>query len=189
MSKTKILLLGPCESGKSYIANFLSEAFEATSGNYRPTHGVRILEFEVTGVTVNGRMTRSDIELWDVSGDRRYEACWPAVAKDSSAIVFVYNPDVRTHERELDSWHTHFAQDLRDTQCIVFAHQKPSAPASKPDIYLSGAFSKIPTVITNLEEDPDAVRIEFTNFLSRLLSAMSEKREQEEINIMNSRDL
>jgi len=188
MSKTKVLLLGPCESGKSFLANFLSEAFETTSGNYRPTHGVRILEFETHGVVVNGRNTKTDIELWDVSGDRRYEACWPAISKDASAIIFVFNPEVKTHERELDSWHTHFAQDLRDSQCIVFAHQKPSSPSGKPDIYLSGAFSKTATVVTNLEEDPDAVRMEFTNFLGRLMSTMSEKREQEELSIMNSRD-
>ena len=47
--------------------------------------------------------------------------------------------------------------------------------------------SQIPYVHTNLDEDAEAVREEFQNFLGSLLMSMSEKREQEELSIMNSR--
>lgn len=52
------------QTGKSTIANFLSEAIDYTNTEYRPTLGVRILEFEF-----NSKGARTEIELWDCSGD------------------------------------------------------------------------------------------------------------------------
>ncbi|XP_064620707.1 intraflagellar transport protein 22 homolog [Lineus longissimus] len=188
MFKTKILMLGPCESGKTAISNFLSEASEQQGGLYHATCGVRIVEFESQGLNVNGRTMNGEVELWDVSGDRKFENCWPAIARDASGIIFVYNPDAPNHDKELDSWYTHFVkqQGLRDSQCIVFKHQRPSAH-DREIIELSGQFSRIPVVQSNLEEDPEGLHLEFRNFLSTLLSAMSDKREQEELSIMNQR--
>ena len=34
----------------------------------------------------------------------RFEACWPAMAKDTTGIIFVYNPDVTNHDKELENW-------------------------------------------------------------------------------------
>ena len=34
----------------------------------------------------------------------RFEACWPAMAKDAHGVVFVYNPDVSNHDKELENW-------------------------------------------------------------------------------------
>ena len=34
----------------------------------------------------------------------RFEACWPAMAKDTHGAVFVYNPDVPNHDKELENW-------------------------------------------------------------------------------------
>ena len=45
---------------------------------------------------------------------------------------------------------------------------------------------KIPVVHTNLEEQGEALRDEFTNYLGNLLTSMSDKREQEELSIMDS---
>lgn len=61
------------QSGKTIIANFLSELInidESTSP--RPTQGLRIVEFELTDINVNGKNCNIDIELWDCSGDHRY---------------------------------------------------------------------------------------------------------------------
>ena len=44
--KVKVALIGPCQSGKSIIANFLSDATENSIEEYHPTHVVRILELE-----------------------------------------------------------------------------------------------------------------------------------------------
>ncbi|KAK6623341.1 hypothetical protein RUM43_009193 [Polyplax serrata] len=70
--KLKILLIGPVSTGKTTIANFLSDSNENSTGDNRPTKGVRILEFVVQGVKTKGIYQRSvDVELWDCSGDNR----------------------------------------------------------------------------------------------------------------------
>ena len=63
MYKVKILLAGPCQAGKTMIANFLSDATESVGGEYRPTIGVRILEFEMPSILVNNKV-RSKHNTW-----------------------------------------------------------------------------------------------------------------------------
>ena len=60
------------QSGKTWVSNFLAEATES-SGEYHPTEGVRILEFESEGEDPQkGTPFRAEVELWDCSGSRRY---------------------------------------------------------------------------------------------------------------------
>lgn len=61
------------QSGKTSIANFLSESINIEEAETpRPTQGVRIVEFEISNLNVNGKSNNIDIELWDCSGDHRY---------------------------------------------------------------------------------------------------------------------
>ncbi|KAK3736340.1 hypothetical protein QZH41_020790 [Actinostola sp. cb2023] len=222
MFKAKILFIGPCESGKTVLANFLSDATDTSGGEYHPTQGVRILEFESHSIEITpGRTANCEVELWDCSGDHRFSTCWPALQKDTNGVVIVYNPDEPNHDRELETWYTQFVQEqwLRDSQCLVFAHHKPMASDrvraqvrvysvarySLPDKYpwersllelvpevkitlVSGStqtLSKVTCVHTNLDEDPDSVREEFKNFLAQVISNWTDKRDQEELSIMN----
>lgn len=75
-SSVKILVIGPLQSGKSTITNLLSERTEGPS-NYRPTVGVRILEFEKQAPRNPKRpgLDKVMIELWDVSGDMKFVYC------------------------------------------------------------------------------------------------------------------
>lgn len=60
------------QSGKTHLCNYLADATESTGGDYRPTKGVRILEFECDGENpTTGDYVRADVELWDCSGDKR----------------------------------------------------------------------------------------------------------------------
>lgn len=34
----------------------------------------------------------------------RFEACWPAMAKGTTGIIFVYNPDQPNHDKDLENW-------------------------------------------------------------------------------------
>lgn len=65
------LLKYSLQCGKTQIANFISESIEE-SGTPRPTQGVRIVEFELSSLNINGKNTNVDIELWDCSGDHKY---------------------------------------------------------------------------------------------------------------------
>ncbi|RUS70315.1 hypothetical protein EGW08_021921, partial [Elysia chlorotica] len=102
MSKAKVIVVGPCEAGKTVLCNFLADATEFSGGEYHPTQGVRIVEFETNGPDKS--RSAVDVELWDCSGDRRYESCWPAMIRDASGAIFVYNPDQPNHDKELDTW-------------------------------------------------------------------------------------
>lgn len=60
------------QSGKTRISNYLAEATESSGGEYKPTQGVRILEFESSGEDLNtGKSFRAEVELWDCSGSAR----------------------------------------------------------------------------------------------------------------------
>lgn len=54
------------------IANFLSDSVENLGGDYRPTAGVRIVEFETQNLNGKNTGLKADIELWDCSGDLKW---------------------------------------------------------------------------------------------------------------------
>lgn len=69
---TNILILTYSQSGKTQIANYISDSINIEEmGTPRPTQGVRIVEFEVSNLSINGKITNIDIELWDCSGDHK----------------------------------------------------------------------------------------------------------------------
>lgn len=188
MIKTKILIVGPCQAGKSTIANFLSDATEGSGGDYHPTQGVRILEFEVNNCQAGTRTVTAEVELWDVSGDHKYEACWPAIAKDTAGVVFVFSPDMANYDKELEAWFTFFIenQGMRDVQAVIFAQHKGPVPVD-PDRYtFATSMSKLHVVDTSLDDDGAIVKESFDGFISTLLTAMADKSEQEELSILKS---
>ncbi|VFV18680.1 rab-like protein 5-like isoform 1 [Lynx pardinus] len=136
MLKAKILFVGPCESGKTVLANFLTESSDITE--YNPTQGVRILEFENPHVTSDDKGTACEFELWDCGGDPKFESCWPALMKDSHGVVIVFNADTPSHLKEIDMWYSCFVQQqlLQDTQCLLIAHHKPGSGSDKGNLSL-----------------------------------------------------
>ncbi|CAL1289082.1 unnamed protein product [Larinioides sclopetarius] len=123
MYKVKLLVIGPCECGKTVISNFLADATETIPNEYYPTQGVRYANFVQT-------------------------------------------------------------QGLKDAHCMVFCHRKPNQPETRSS-ELSSLFSRIPWLNTSVEENGGALRREFNSFLQRLLSNISERRDQEELSILN----
>ncbi|KAK7078854.1 Intraflagellar transport protein 22 [Halocaridina rubra] len=179
-NKVKILIVGPPECGKTTLANFLSEAAEIGSGEYRPTKGCRIIEFEIPNVSHNNTTTKAEVELWDVSGDRSYESCWPAIQKGVNGVLFVYSPGREDHVRALDSLYTHFVeqQGIQEAQCIVFCLHKPGSKGKGAK--LSNFFSQIPKIDIQLEEDSGSVRRDFSSFIATVLGDMSAIAERQE---------
>ncbi|GIY84132.1 intraflagellar transport protein 22 homolog [Caerostris darwini] len=185
MYKVKLLVVGPCECGKSVISNFLADATETISNEYYPTQGVRILEFESDNLNIGGRIAKTEVELWDCSGDTKFENCWPALMKDGNGVIFIYSSDFVNIRKEMDMWYANFvqAQGLKDSQCMVICHRKPNQPETRSS-ELSSLFSRVPWVCAGVEEG-GVLRREFSSFLQRLLSGISERRDQEELSILN----
>ncbi|XP_029380917.1 intraflagellar transport protein 22 homolog isoform X2 [Echeneis naucrates] len=156
MFKAKILFVGPSESGKSVLANFLSDTTETVGGEYSPTQGVR------------------------------FESCWPALMKDSSGVVIIFNPDVPSQLKEIETWFSMFisSQGLQDNQCLLMAHHKPGSDVKDGRLPLASHLSKLPLIHSNLEEEPEDVRRAFCRYLGTVVNTMSESREREEMSII-----
>ncbi|KAE8290775.1 Intraflagellar transport protein 22-like protein Rab-like protein 5 [Larimichthys crocea] len=185
MFKAKILFIGPSESGKTVLANFLSDTTEYVGAEYRPTQGVRILEFE-SQPEGSGDSTTCEVELWDCSGDLKFETCWPAVMKDASGVVIIFNPDVPSHLKEIETWHSIFiaSQGFQDNQCLLIAHQKPGSGVEDGRLPLASHLSRLLLIHSNLEEDPEDVSQAFCRYLGNVVNTMSESREREEMSII-----
>ena len=54
--KVKVGIVGPCEAGKTTLANFLADATETVIEDYNPTHVVRVLEFDSVNIFLNNRI-------------------------------------------------------------------------------------------------------------------------------------
>ncbi|XP_067263059.1 intraflagellar transport protein 22 homolog [Chanodichthys erythropterus] len=187
MVKVKILFIGPNECGKTALSNFLSDTTESIGADYySPTQGVRILEFESHSLSNGSKNSACEVELWDCAGDFKFESCWPALMKDSNGVVIVFNPDVPSHLKEIETWHNTFiySQGLLEPQCLLIAHHKPGSRADTNHPPLAPQLNKLPLIHSNLEEDPEDVRQEFHKYLGNVMRMLSEKQEREEMSII-----
>ncbi|CAG0891746.1 unnamed protein product [Darwinula stevensoni] len=181
MYRVKIVIVGSPKSGKTYITNLLSEAVENVSGDYHPTKGVRIVEYECDQLNVNGKLARAEVELWDTSGDQKYESCWPAIQRDTHGVILLYDPAFEEQARHLDILYSHFVtqQGLKEQQCIIFSNKKPGG--SQASLKLSSMLSRVPQIDLDLSSQPTALKTEIQRFLSEVLKVASQKRDQDEM--------
>lgn len=75
----------------------------------------------------------------------RFESCWPALMKDSNGVVIVFNDDVPSHTKEVETWHSTFvaSQGLRENQCLIVVHHKPGSGANTSPPPLGNTFQTI----------------------------------------------
>ncbi len=123
--RIKILLVGPMKSGKTVISNMLSGSQDNLIRSYRSTVGCRIQEFEKELKGKQGASTKVMVELWDVSGDPKYEKCWLAIQREANGIIFVYDSSTSTPDTEMDYWVKEFPKkmQLKPEVCMAFANK------------------------------------------------------------------
>ncbi|EFJ30815.1 FAP9, ras family GTPase-like protein [Selaginella moellendorffii] len=97
----KVCIVGPKCSGKTALARALAGAPWESGRRYTPTVGVRIQELSINKNTT--------LELWDCSGDARYEAYHPAVASNAEGVILVYTLFQPKQKLELEKWYHDFA--------------------------------------------------------------------------------
>eukprot|EP01013_Petalomonas_cantuscygni_P024274 TRINITY_DN45872_c0_g1_i1.p2 TRINITY_DN45872_c0_g1~~TRINITY_DN45872_c0_g1_i1.p2 ORF type:complete len:224 (+),score=39.72 TRINITY_DN45872_c0_g1_i1:182-853(+) len=161
----KILILGPSQSGKTVISNWVSGHMLTPPTDYKETVACRILTFDIHNLNFHrgladkgaiGGQGSATVELWDISGNTRYRACWPAIQKDVDGLLFVLNPDIRTHDKEVEVWYKTFTDTcgLQDPACCLFSHNKD--PANNPNPgkpRLTRALAKLMLVDTSISSD------------------------------------
>jgi len=122
------------------------------------------------------------VELWDCSGDQKFESCWPAIMKDLNGIIICFDPTSKQQASDVRIWCEWFCKnaDLESDQVVIFAHGQLVAQ-HKPFIVKAGKRSVIvPIVNVNLGniktklpqtgqqsilKKPSTAEIEFNNFL------------------------
>ncbi|XP_011815430.1 PREDICTED: intraflagellar transport protein 22 homolog isoform X3 [Colobus angolensis palliatus] len=106
--------------------------------------------------------------------------------KDAHGVVIVFNADIPSHRKEMEMWYSCFVQQqsLQDTQCMLIAHHKPGSGDDKGNLSLSPPLNKLKLVHSNLEDDPEEIRMEFIKYLKSIINSMSESRDREEMSIM-----
>lgn len=193
--KAKILIIGPSRSGKTNIANLLSGTKDTPTTDYKETAPLRILETQLEGVKLAGRRmgkgTKVVIELWDVGGSPKFQSCWPAMYKNADGIIYVFNPEVKGQEKELELWYKNFAQpaNMPDKHCLVFSHH-----SSPPEIAVgSNAIPPMPRSLQQvrcMETSLDFKSDDFKSAFEKLIEVIiMDKREAEENAMMKDDEM
>ena len=55
-------------------------------------------------------------------------------------------------------------------------------------VFSASKFGRIPQQEANIDEEGNRFRSDFNTFLTKLVSGLSERRDQEEMNIMNTKN-
>jgi GTPase SAR1 family protein len=82
----RVVIVGPCKTGKSRIANALSGIEPLVSSQtYRPTVAARILNFEIE--------PENSVTIYDTSGDPSYIRLIPAFCTQPAVLLVVLPSD------------------------------------------------------------------------------------------------
>lgn len=125
MATAKVLVVGPKDSGKTRLANYIAE-FETQPAldEYAPTAGARILEFDRDVAQPGKRgLSQLAVELWDCSGDQCYESCWPAILSGATGCILVFEA---SKSQEGMRWFSAYVKKLglSSAQVLVVVHHK-----------------------------------------------------------------
>ena len=71
---------------------------------------------------VKNRMAKVDVELWDTSGNVRFEKCWPALAREAHGVIFVFHPGMKMCCLKLFKFEFSF---MRGPKFISFSGNNP----------------------------------------------------------------
>ena len=175
--KGKVLMMGPKRCGKTRVADFLSKHADAPNfQEYKPTKGTRILEFE-ENVQAGRKNVSLSVELWDCSGDRQYESCWPAILKGAHGVVLVYDPTIKEQEKDIELWYKSYTArlGLKDAQVLIFAHT--TSTGGRSTYQAPRALDKFEYLNTTLDSEDvsRSMRDKFRSFLGHVASAAMNK--------------
>lgn len=178
----KVCVVGPQEGGKTLLCKMLAET--PTGSEYSPTAGLRIQEVERR---IGTQMV--SVQLWDCSGDFKYQGCFPALSLGIDGLVMVYNPDQEGKEPELEKWFQVFSQQgdakLSSAQCLIIGLQTGGTPG-RPRAAINGKLKRLPNTIVSMNGDMKMTGQQIGQELDKLLTGIvAQKREMEENSVMN----
>jgi Rab-like protein 5 len=175
----KIVFAGPPLSGKTELADMVSAASKAFQGNTKPTVCLRILEFSTT-IDVSGLQSTISAQIWDTSGDEKYNATWPAVAYETDGLVLVYNAFDRTQGRSIPNYAKAFAHGLQGHTVLLVAHKIGTSEEKPIRAKLPKPIDSARIVVVNAKEPLDDFLNTFNKFLEKVQQAKIARIEDRE---------
>ena len=174
----KIIIVGPQKVGKTVIANSLSEFSHTISPDYHPTVGVRVLETEKTytdeqisaiPILKKNKLSKVKIELWDMSGDRRFESTWPAIKYGANGVIIVLDAVNDKFEGVIDEWMNNFCTELSPLIVTCFSYKKEDSKG----IVKSKVSHQFPNMtISEVNHSMESLLPNFHKFITKLLVQM-----------------
>ena len=174
----KIIIVGPQKVGKTVIANSLSEFSHTISPDYHPTVGVRVLETEKTytdeqisaiPILKKNKLSKVKIELWDMSGDRRFESTWPAIKYGANGVIIVLDAVNDKFEGVIDEWMNNFCTELSPQIVTCFSYKKED----NKGIVKAKVSHQFPNMtISEVNHSMESLLPNFHKFITKLLVQM-----------------
>eukprot|EP00760_Papus_ankaliazontas_P006928 PhM_4_TR13233/c0_g1_i1/m.36190/K07935/IFT22, RABL5; intraflagellar transport protein 22 len=193
MERVKVLVVGPSKVGKTCIVNYLSNHSDHPAQDYKETVASRVLDFELT-VGSNRRSAKVLVELWDVSGNPKYQNCWPAIYYEAQGAIFLMNPEIRNQERELEFWHKSLVEKARipDTCTLTFVHHSSpptvTGPSCKPkQASMPKCLANSKIIETSLDFHSEPFRNEFEKLVEAILAHKKDEEEKKVLATMNNK--
>eukprot|EP00049_Salpingoeca_infusionum_P006766 m.111147 g.111147 ORF g.111147 m.111147 type:complete len:188 (+) comp13432_c0_seq3:389-952(+) len=145
----------------------------------------RILKFEPD--SSDGKRSDMMVELWDVSGDEKYQSCWPAIAKGVQGAIVVFDVNKEGQENDLDIWFKKFVKGtkIRSGQCLVVANNPSTEPSIRDSVAVGGPLSKAKLVMADIQENPDALRDAFFDLMKGVSEFVRKQREEQEMKLLS----
>jgi Rab-like protein 5 len=137
----------------------------------------RILELTEQIATEHGDISQA-VELWDCSGDQKYEGCWAAICDKLDGALVCFDPTNKAQANDVRIWCEWFCKraNLFDGQVAIFAHGELSGNHKPLSVRAGDRTVLVPIVnvsTVNLpppDEDgqpqPGPAKTEFRNFMA-----------------------
>ncbi|GMR48612.1 hypothetical protein PMAYCL1PPCAC_18807, partial [Pristionchus mayeri] len=183
--RTKIAVVGPHMAGKTALSNFLGDYMDSNT-EYRPTKGVRIIEFDSNDVEIEGQKILIDVEVWDCSSSEKYRDCWDAMRFGVEGVILVADPNRHSGE-DLLMWYEEFVikMELEKHQVLIVLleqGEKKTNDGAYADFKLPSKVSAFHLMACNLDHDGDGIRTEFVAFLIGIVEEIVKENGLEEYN-------
>ncbi|CAJ0569053.1 unnamed protein product, partial [Mesorhabditis spiculigera] len=141
--------------------------------------GVRIVEFESNDLELKGQKIDADVELWDCSGDEKYNKCWPALGDGTHGVILVASPERHTGD-DLIPWEREFIErgDIpmnRVLLVLLDTDQTATNHSAISEFRVPSSLNGVHCVAASLPKDGDTLRLEFNSFLVAVISQVHDK--------------
>ena len=106
------------------------------------------------------------IELWDISGDRRFESTWPAIKYGANGVIIVLDAVNEKYEATIDEWMNNFCNDINPENVTCFSYKKENSKGLSK-MKQSHQFPNMN--IAEVTNSMDSLLPHFNKFITKLL--------------------